>query len=138
MTLGPFVLGAKFIRRERKRLIAQGTLTNLKKRFSIFMNLARQQQIKRVIAQGVSIGKLHDRQSDVEMLKDAFFAFAVVTVPEHANGLAGFADPKVFQRSMGIRGHFKLSRVRSGWARHHRFLVAWLAMDENNAVPFSL
>lgn len=138
MTLGPFLLDTKFIRRERKRLIAQGTLTNLKKRFSVFMNLARQQQIKRVIAQGFSIGKLHDRQPDVEMLKDAFFAFTVVTVAEHANGLAGFADPKVFQRSMGIRGHFKLRRVRSGWDRHNRFLVALHAMDENDAVPFSL
>lgn len=96
--------------------MAQRTLTDLKKRFSVFMNLARQQQIKRVIAQGLSIGKLHDRQPDVEMLKDAFLAFAVVPVADHAHGLAGFADPKVFQRSMGIRGHVKLSRVRSGWA----------------------
>ena len=102
------------------------------------MNLARQQQIKRIIAQGFSIGKLHDRQPDVEMLKDAFFALAVVTVPDHANGLAGLADPKVFQRSMGIRGHFKLSRVWSEWGRHNRFLVALHAMDENDAVPFSL
>lgn len=96
--------------------MAQRTLTDLKKRFSVFMNLARQQQIKRVIAQGSSIGKLHDRQPDVEMLKDAFLAFAVVPVADHAHGLAGFTDAKIFQVSLGVRGHVKLSRVRSGWA----------------------
>ena len=93
--LGPFLLGPKLIRRQRENLVARRTGPNFKKRFPILVNLARQQQIQRIIAQGFAIGELHNGQAHVEMLKNAFFAFPVVTGPHDANGLSGFACAKI-------------------------------------------
>ena len=93
--LGPFLLGPKLIRRQRENLVARRAGPNFKKRFPILVNLAWQQQIQRIIAQGVAIGELHDGQAHIEMLKDAFFAFPIVTGPHDANGLSGFTCAKI-------------------------------------------
>ena len=118
--LGPFLLGPKLIRRQRENLVARRAGPNFKKRFPILVNLARQQQVQRIIAQGFAIRELHDGQAHVEMLKDAFLAFPVVTGPHDANGLSGVSRTKILQGAMGIHRHLKLGRVRSLWSCHNR------------------
>lgn len=92
---GPFLLGPELIGRQRVNLVARRTGANFKKRFSILVNLARQQQVQRVIAQGFAIGEFHDGQAHVEVLKDGFFAFPVITGPHDANGLSGLTGTKI-------------------------------------------
>lgn len=117
---GPFLLGPKLIGSQRENLVARRAGPDFKKRFPILVNLAWQQQVQRVIAQGVAIRKLHDGQAHVEMLKDAFLAFPVVTGPHDANGLSGFTGTKIFQGAMGIYCHLELGRFRSLWSCHNR------------------
>ena len=117
---GPFLLGTKLIGRQRENLVARRAGPNFKKRFSIPVNLARQQQVQRIIAQGFAVGELHDGQAHVEMLENAFFAFPVVTGPHDANGLSGLPYTKILQGAMGIHRHLKLGRVRDLGGRHNR------------------
>ena len=93
---GSFLLSPKLIGSQRENLVARRTGANFKKRFSILVNFAGQQQVLRIIAQGFPVGKLHDGQTHVEMLKDAFPAFPIFPGPQDANGLSGFARTKVF------------------------------------------
>ncbi len=92
-TLGPFLVSPELVRRQRKGLVANPALPDLKVGFSIIMDFTRQQELGGVITQWLVVWKFYNRQPHIEMLEDGLLPLSIIIVPKHTNRLASSPGP---------------------------------------------